>query len=64
MPSVQVNLIEPRGRVRYARRLVFQLAEVAVTRAILQGVLDRIGQLRPAWPAEEGYSESAGWGPR
>ena len=50
--------------MRYARRLVFQLAEVAVTRALLQGVLDRIGQLGPAWPAEEGYSESAGRGPR
>jgi hypothetical protein len=34
--------------VRHARRLVFQLAEVAVPRALFQGVLDRIGWLRPA----------------
>ncbi|MBI4200547.1 MAG: transposase [Chloroflexi bacterium] len=44
--SVQVKLIKIGGRlVRHARRLVFQLAEVAVPRALLQGVLDRIGRL-------------------
>ena len=31
--------------VRYARQLVFQLAEVAVPRVLFQGVLDRIGRL-------------------
>ena len=34
--------------VRRARTVVFQLAEVAVPRALFQGVLDRIGQLCPA----------------
>jgi hypothetical protein len=44
--SVQVKLIKIGGRlVRHARRLVFQLAEVAVPRALFQGVLDRIGRL-------------------
>ena len=44
--SVQVKLIKIGGRlVRHARRLVFQLAEVAVPRAIFQGVLNRIGRL-------------------
>ena len=47
--SVQVKLIKIGGRlVRHARRLVFQLAEVAVPRALFQGVLDRIGRLCPA----------------
>jgi hypothetical protein len=47
--SVQVKLIKIGGRlVRHARRLVFQLAEVAVSRALFQGVLDRIGRLCPA----------------
>jgi hypothetical protein len=46
---VQVKLIKIGGRlVRHARRLVFQLAEVAVPRALFQGVLDRIGWLCPA----------------
>ena len=46
--SVQVRLIKIGGRlVRHARRLVFQLAEVAVPRALFQGVLDRIGRLCP-----------------
>ena len=30
------------------RRLVFQLAEVDVSRDLFQGVLDRIGRLCPA----------------
>jgi len=47
--SVQVKLIKMGGRlVRHARRLVFQLAEVAVPRALFQGVLDRIGRLCPS----------------
>ena len=47
--SVQVKLIKIGARlVRHARRLVFQLAEVAVPRALFQGVLDRIGRLRLA----------------
>ncbi len=44
--SVQVKLIKIGGRlVRHARRLVFQLAEVFVPRALFQGVLERIGRL-------------------
>lgn len=47
--SFQVKLIKiGRRLVRHARRLVFQLAEVAVPRALFQGVLDRIGRLCPA----------------
>jgi hypothetical protein len=47
--SVQTKLIKIGGRlVRHARRLVFQLAEVAVPRALFQGVLERIGKLCPA----------------
>jgi len=46
---VQIKLIKIGGRpVRHARRLVFQLAEVAVPRALFQAVLDRIGRLCPA----------------
>ena len=44
--SVQVKLIKIGGRlVRHARRLVFQLAEVAMPRTLFQGVLERIGRL-------------------
>ena len=47
--SVQLKLIKIGGRlVRHARRLVFQLAEVAVPRALFQTLLDRIGRLCPA----------------
>ena len=47
--SVQVKLIKIGGRlVRHARRLVFQLAEVLVTREMLTGILERISRLRPA----------------
>jgi hypothetical protein len=47
--SVQVKLIKIGGRlVRHARRLVFQLAEVSVPRALFQGVLERIARLYPA----------------
>ena len=34
--------------VRHARRLVFQLAEVLVSREMLAGMLERIGRLRLA----------------
>ena len=44
--SVQIKLIKIGGRlVRHARRLVFQLAEVAVPREVFRQVLDRIGRL-------------------
>jgi hypothetical protein len=44
-----VKLIKIEGQlVRHARRLVFQLAEVAVPRVLFQGVLDRIGRLHAA----------------
>ena len=47
--SEQVKLIKIGGRlVRHARRLVFQLAEVAVPRALFQGGLGRIGRVCPA----------------
>ena len=46
--SVQVKLIKIWGRlVRHARRLVFQLAEVAVPREVFRQVLERIGGLLP-----------------
>ena len=39
-------LIKTGGRlVRHARRLVFQLAEVLVTREMLTGILERISRL-------------------
>ena len=47
--SVQVKLIKIGGRlVRHSRRLVFQMTEVAVSRAVFQRVLDRIGRLCPS----------------
>lgn len=46
--SVQVKLIKIGGRlVRHARRLVFQLAEVAIPREVFNGILERISKL---WP--------------
>jgi hypothetical protein len=46
--SLQVKLVKIGGRlVRHARRLVFQLAEVAVPREVFQEVLERIGGLCP-----------------
>ena len=40
-------MIKTGGRlVRHAKRLVFQLAEVLVTREMLTGILERISQLR------------------
>ena len=47
-----MKLIKMGGRlVRHARRLVFQLAEVAVPKEVFQGVLERIGRLCavPGW---------------
>ena len=47
--SVQIKLIKMGGRlVRHARRLVFQLAEVAVSREVFRQVLERIAGLHPA----------------
>ncbi len=47
--SVQVKLIKIGGRsAHHARRLVFQLAEVAVPREVFRQVLERIGGLHPA----------------
>ena len=47
--SLQVKLIKIGGRlVRHARRLVFQLAEVAAPREVFRQVLERIGGLHAA----------------
>ena len=47
LTSIQTRLIKIGGRlVRHARRLVFQLAEVMVTREMFDGMLERIGRLR------------------
>ena len=49
LSSLQTRLIKTGGRlVRHARRLVFQLAEVLVTRGMLTGILERISRLRLA----------------
>ncbi len=49
LTSIQTRLIKIGGRlVRHARRLVFQLAEVIVTRDLFGEMLERIGRLRPA----------------
>jgi hypothetical protein len=49
LTSLQTRLIKTGGRlVRHARRLVFQLAEVLVSREMLAGILDRISRLRLA----------------
>jgi hypothetical protein len=46
---IQTRMIKTGGRlVRHARRLVFQLAEVLVTREMLTGILERINRLRLA----------------
>ena len=46
LTSLQTRLIKTGGRlVRHARRLVFQLAEVLVTREMLTGILERISRL-------------------
>ncbi len=47
LTSVQTRLIKIGGRlVRHARRLVFQLAEVMVTRDMFGEMLEKIGRLR------------------
>ena len=49
LTSLQTRMIKTGGRlVRHARRLVFQLAEVLVSREMLGGILERISQLRLA----------------
>ena len=49
LTSLQTRLIKTGGRlVRHARRMVFQLAEVLVTRGMLTGILERISRLRLA----------------
>jgi hypothetical protein len=49
LTSIQTRLIKIGGRlVRHARRLVFQLAEVTVTREMFDEMLERIGRLRLA----------------
>ncbi len=49
LTSLQTRLIKTGGRlVRHARRLVFQLAEVLMTREMLTGILERISRLRLA----------------
>ncbi len=48
LTSVQTRLIKTGGRLaRHARRLVFQLAEVMVSRDMFDEMLERIGRLRP-----------------
>ncbi len=47
--SLQLKLIKIGGRVvRHARRIVFQLAEVAVPRGLFAAILDRLTRLRLA----------------
>jgi hypothetical protein len=47
LTSIQTRLIKIGGRlVRHARRLVFQLAEVMVSRDMFAEMLERIGSLR------------------
>ncbi|MFQ5913764.1 MAG: IS1380 family transposase [Nitrospinota bacterium] len=47
--SLQVKLIKMGGRiVRHARQVIFQLAEVAVSRELFTDILERINRLRPA----------------
>ena len=49
LTSIQTRLIKIGGRlVRHARRLVFQLAEVMVSRDMFNEMLERIGRLRLA----------------
>jgi hypothetical protein len=47
--SLQVKLIKTGGRiVRHARQIVFQLAEVAVSRDLFAAILERVSRLSPA----------------
>ena len=46
LTSLQTRMLKTGGRlVRHAGRLVFQLAEVLVSREMLGGILERIGRL-------------------
>ena len=48
--SLQVKLIKTGARmVRHARRIIFQMAEVAVPRELFAAVLKRIDRLRCAY---------------
>ena len=45
--SLQVKLIKMGGRiVRHARRIIFQLAEVAVPRELFAAILEGVSRLR------------------
>ena len=47
--SLQLKVIKIGGRmVHHARRIIFQLAEVAVPRELFAAILERIDRLRPA----------------
>jgi hypothetical protein len=47
--SLQVKLIKIGGRmVRHARRIIFQLAEVAVPGELFAAILERVSRLRLA----------------
>ena len=49
LQSIQLKLIKTGGRVvRHARRIVFQLAEVAVPRGLFAAILEQVGKLRLA----------------
>ena len=47
-PLIVGHLNALTGSLSHARRLVFQLAEVLVTREMLTGILERISRLRLA----------------
>ena len=48
LTRVQTKLIKTGGRlVRHARMLVFQLAEIMVTREMFGEMLEMVGRLRP-----------------
>ena len=50
MRSLQLKLIKTGAKlVHHARRLVFQLAEVAVSKEVFAAVLERIERLRCAY---------------
>lgn len=49
LQSLQLKLIKIGGRItRHARRIIFQLAEVAVPGELFSAILERVGRLRPA----------------
>ncbi len=49
LQSLQLKVIKIGGRmVRHARRIIFQLAEVAVPKELFAAILERIDRLRPA----------------